>query len=333
MNEVATKQTKSIQASREQQMLLPIAESYLQMFPDIAEDKTFNAKQAIISMALKLKETKDKDGKPAIDVCTKESIMQVAQEALVKRLDLMKSQASLIIRGNKLMLHTQYQGNVKRALELNPFLDHFNFVPIYQDDKVEMFVGQDGSYGIKSHSTSFKNIGNDKLIGGYVRAIKKDGSVYMTEIMTMEQIKIAWSKSSSSSQTVHKQFPLRMVRKTILNGLCSWLINTTGEQEYSEIVTEEEAVSDGMEVVIDANESYAEPSYIEEEDSEQDLYEEVDYSDFPYEDELEVEPTQEINEPFTVKYYEWTTKYKNAGYKQVNGTYDPERKTVQIMKI
>lgn len=332
MNEVATKQNTELQVSKEQQMLLPIAERYMQMFPELAEDKTFNAKQAIISMALKLKELKDKNGNSAIDVCTKESVMQVAQEALVKRLDLMKSQASLIIRGDKLMLQPQYQGNVKRALELNPFLSHFNFVPIYRDDKVEMFVGADGSYGIKSHITRFQNIGNDKIVGGYVRAIKKDGSVYMTEVMTMEQIKIAWSKSSNSSLSVHRQFPLRMVRKTILNGLCSWLINTTGEQEVGDVVYEEEAIRDGMEITVDPEQDYEEPffeettSYEAEEEAE-----ELDYTEFPFEDELEEEQEQE--QILTVKYYEWTNKYKNEGYEQIKGTYDPERKTVQIKKI
>ena len=124
---IKTEKTNELQVSKEQQILMPIAESYMQVFPEIANDKTFNAKQAIISMALKLSEIKDKVGRPAIDVCSRESVMQVAQEVLVKRLDIMKSQASLIVRGDKLMLQSQYQGNVKRALELNPFLSHFNF--------------------------------------------------------------------------------------------------------------------------------------------------------------------------------------------------------------
>ena len=140
MNEITKTENKNtnLQVSKEQQVLMPIAESYIAMFPEIANDKTFNAKQAIISMALKLKETKDKAGRPAIDVSTRESISQVAQELLVKRVDPLKSQVSLIVRGDKLVFQQQYQGAVKRALELNPFLSHFNFVPIYKNDKVEM---------------------------------------------------------------------------------------------------------------------------------------------------------------------------------------------------
>ncbi len=255
------KQNTNLQISKEQQVLMPIAESYIAMFPNQDGNGT---RQNIVSMALRLSETKDKTGRPAIEVCTKESVMQVAQEVIVKKLDLMKNQGALIVRGNKLMLQSQYQGNVARALELNPFLSHFNFVPIYKNDKVEMEIGKDGSYGIKNHSTSFANIGNNNIIGGYVRAIKKDGSVYMTEVMTMEQIKISWSKSSNSSLSVHKEFPLKMVRKTILNSLCSWLINTTGEQEeYGEVDYEENQngnIVNGMEITLDETQDYEEPT-------------------------------------------------------------------------
>jgi recombination protein RecT len=319
---------------------MPIAEQYIQLFPEIANDKTFNAKQAIISMALKLKETKDKAGRPAIEVCTKESIAQVAHELLVKRLDPLKSQVSLIVRGDKLVFQQQYQGAVKRALELNPFLSHFNFVPIFQQDKVEMEIGKDGSYGIKSHTTSFANIGNDKLVGGYVRAIKKDGSVYMTEVMTMEQIKIAWSKSSNSSLSVHKQFPIRMARKTILNGLCNWLINTTGEQEEYEDVeygsNAEDNVVNGMEITLDEGQEFSEPSEYEEPTYEEEVVE-TETDDFddekPTEEDWQMAMEEDSrNEVETVSYAKWKNELKGNGYEMVEDSYDATRKTVKVRK-
>ena len=346
MNEITKTENKNtnLQVSKEQQVLMPIAESYIAMFPEIANDKTFNAKQAIISMALKLKETKDKAGRPAIDVCTRESIAQVAQELLVKRLDPLKSQVSLIVRGDKLVFQQQYQGAVKRALELNPFLSHFNFVPIYKNDKVEMEIGKDGSYGIKSHTTSFANIGNSNIVGGYVRAIKKDGSVYMTEVMTMEQIKIAWSKSSNSSLSVHHAFPLRMVRKTILNGLCNWLINTTGEQEEYEDVeygsnaeNTEENIVNGMEITLDEGQDYSEPIENEEPTHDEEV---VETETDEFDDE---EPTEEDwqmameedsqNEVETVSYAKWKNDLKGNGYEMVEGSYDTVNKTVQVRKV
>lgn len=343
MTEMTKTENKNtnLQVSKEQQVLMPIAEQYIQLFPEIANDKTFNAKQAIISMALKLKETKDKAGRPAIDVCTRESIAQVAQELLVKRLDPLKSQVSLIVRGDKLSFQQQYQGAVKRALELNPFLSHFNFVPIFQQDKVEMEIGKDGSYGIKSHTTSFANIGNDKLVGGYVRAIKKDGSVYMTEVMTMEQIKIAWSKSSNPSLSVHKQFPVRMARKTILNGLCNWLINTTGEQEEYEDVeygsNVEDNVVNGMEITLDEVQDYSEPSEYEEPTYEEEVVE-TETDDFdneePTDDEWQMAMEEDSrNAVETVSYAKWKNELKGNGYEMVEGSYDTVNKTVQVRKV
>lgn len=343
MSEIIKNESKketNLQVSKEQQILMPIAESYMQVFPEIANDKTFNAKQAIISMALKLSEIKDKVGRPAIDICTRESVMQVAQEVLVKRLDIMKSQASLIVRGDKLMLQSQYQGNVKRALELNPFLSHFNFVPIYKGDKVEMQVGVDGSYGIKSHSTSFNNIGNDNIVGGYVRAIKKDGSVYMTEVMTMEQIKIAWSKSSNSSLSVHKQFPIKMVRKTILNSLCSWLINTTGEkEEYEEIESDDNIITNGIEIEIDDTQEFSEPTESVELYGDNEVIMESEPSEEEWTDEEiaevmqeEIELEQQQENEKTVYYSQWLNEYKGNGWKMVEGSYDKANKTVKVTK-
>ena len=304
--------------SREEKMLMPIAENYIQMFPEILNDKNFNAKQSLISMALKMQEVKDKAGRSAIDVCTKESIMQVAQEVLVKKLDIMKNQAALIVRGDKLMLQPQYQGNVRRALELNPFLSHFNFVPIYKGDQIEMEILADGRYGVKSHKTSFNNISNNNLVGGYVRAIKKDGSVYMTEVMTMEQIKMAWSKSSNSSLSVHKAFPLRMARKTILNALCSWLINTTGEveEQYVSYDNEEDVIREPIEVVINEEQAYSEP-IVAEEVEEEPNYETIEQTSWTTEEMdsvlNEIDEEEQEEGWFEVKYKDWKNNYSLSG--------------------
>ena len=341
MNEVVKhEKNNELQVSKEQQILMPIAESYIAMFPNKENDTT---KQNIISMALKLSETKDKTGRHAIEVCTKESVMQVAQEVIVKKLDLMKNQGALIVRGNKLMLQSQYQGNVARALELNPLLSHFNFVPIYKNDKVEMEIGKDGSYGIKNHTTCFANIGNNNLVGGYVRAINKDGSVYMTEVMTMEQIKIAWSKSSNSALTVHKEFPIKMVRKTILNSLCSWLINTTGEQkQYTEdYEINDTPIKDGIDMSLDIDETqdFSEPNETIEVfvggESVGEIEvpsQETEWTEEEKQEAME-EMLQEESGEQTISYYDWINEYKDNGWEMVKGSYDKVEKTVQIRKV
>ena len=107
MNEIQVKNQNQTQLSttftKTQEMLIPIAENYIKLCPESVSEN-FNPKKAIISLSLKLAETKDKAGRNAIDICTKESIMQVAQEIMVKGLDLTKNQGALIIRDNKLTL-------------------------------------------------------------------------------------------------------------------------------------------------------------------------------------------------------------------------------------
>ena len=343
MNEITKSENKNqgLQVSKEQQVLMPIAESYIKLFPHKDSE---NTRQNIISMALKLSEIKDKTGRPAIEVCSQESVMQVAQEVIVKKLDLMKNQAALIVRGNKLMLQSQYQGNVARALALNPFLSHFNFVPIYTNDKVDIEIGKDGSYNIKNHTTSFANIGNNNIVGGYVRAVKKDGSVYMTEVMTMEQIKIAWSKSSNSSLSVHKEFPLKMVRKTILNSLCSWLINTTGEQEeYGEveyIENEKSPIVNGMEINLEENQGFEvldeapiEPEYFQTHSYDEPTEEENEIVDEEPTDEEWLMAMEEDNAEQTIPYSKWLNEYKGNGWEQIKGSYDTKARTVRVRRV
>ncbi len=350
-NEIVKKEENQITASREQQVLLPIAENYLKTFPEMESQKV---KQNIISMALKLSEVKDKAGRKALDVCTKESVMQVAQEVIIKGLDLTKSQGALIVRGDKLMLQAQYQGRVKLALELNPFLSHFNFVPIYKDDKVKIVYLPDGKLDVVTHDTSFMNIGNNNLVGGYVRAIKKDGTVFMTEIMTMEQIKIAWSKSSNPSQDVHKQFVTKMVRKTILNSICTWLINTTGEQDtledFDNDIIEHNNNNNNMTVNIEENQSYAEPVYSEpkvEEHSELVVEEEMTTEEMeeviaeileeeeekPFPESLLDNEIIETNHEEEVYYSKWKEELSKTGeWEMVKDSYDSAKKTVRVRR-
>jgi recombination protein RecT len=336
MNEITKTENKNtnLQVSKEQQVLMPIAEQYIQLFPEIANDKTFNAKQAIISMALKLKETKDKAGRPAIDVCTRESIMTVAQEVLVKKLDIMKSQAALLVRGDRLMLQPEYFGNVKRSLELNPFLAYFTFAIIYKDDKVELEIAEDGGYRIKSHKTSIANIGKDKVVACYANAVKKDGTIYATELMTMEEIKMAWSQSSNSSLSVHSKFWKKMCRKTVLNSLCTWLINTTGEteNEYFADQDEEDFIRpQGMEITLDEGQDYEEPTYEEEVvEPETNEFDDEEVSDDEWEMAMEEDSRNEVE---TVPYAKWKNELKGNGYEMVEGSYDTVNKTVQVRKV
>lgn len=342
MNEITKTENKNtnLQVSKEQQVLMPIAESYIAMFPEIANDKTFNAKQAIISMALKLKETKDKAGRPAIDVCSRESIMTVAQEVLVKKLDIMKSQAALVVRGDKLMLQPEYFGNVKRSLELNPFLAYFTFAIVYKDDKVDLEVGEDGGYRIKSHKTSIANIGKDKVVACYANAVKKDGTIYATELMTMDEIKMAWSQSSNSSLSVHSKFWKKMCRKTVLNSLCTWLINTTGEteNEYFADQDEEDFIRpQGMEITLDEGQDYSEPSEYEEPTYEEEVvepetddFDDEEVSDDEWQRAMEEDSRNEVE---TVSYAKWKNELKGNGYEMVEGSYDTVNKTVQVKKV
>jgi hypothetical protein len=129
-----------------------------------------------------------------------------------------------------------------------------------------------------------------------------------------------------------------MVRKTILNSLCSWLINTTGEQENSDFeYTEnsEDNVVNGMEITLDEGQDYSEPSEYEEPTNEEEVVEPIEEFDDeePSDDEWQMAMEEDSrNAVETVSYAKWKNELKGNGYEMVEDSYDPTSKTVKVRK-
>jgi aryl-phospho-beta-D-glucosidase BglC (GH1 family) len=131
-----------------------------------------------------------------------------------------------------------------------------------------------------------------------------------------------------------------MVRKTILNSLCSWLINTTGEQENSDFeYTEntEDNVVNGMEITLDEVQDYSEPSEYEEPtyeeeivETETDEFDDEEVSDDEWQMAMEEDSRNAVE---TVSYAKWKNELKGNGYEMVEGSYVTVNKTVQVRKV
>lgn len=52
------------------------------------------------------------------------------------------------------------------------------------------------------------------------------------EIMTWAQIQQSWAKSRSKAQTVHKEFPDQMAKRTVINRACKMFFNTSGDSDH-----------------------------------------------------------------------------------------------------
>jgi recombination protein RecT len=183
---------------------------------------------ALKSAYLIIQQLKDKNYKPALEVCTRDSIATTLLDMVVQALNPQKKQCYFIVRGNLLTLMRSYFGEqavVKRAV---PTIEDIYSVVIYQGDEVEIDFDERGRRYVKSHKTKFENMDNE-VNGAYAVIVKNDYKYY--EMMTKNELVIAWSKSSSKEQTVHKEFPQEMAKRSVIKRLCKPFINASDDSD------------------------------------------------------------------------------------------------------
>lgn len=304
---------------------------------ELALPKNYDAVGAIKSFHLALLETKNKEGKPALESCTKTSIYKAALELVTKGLDVRKKQAYPIVYGNQLQLQVGYFGNQKLAKTYMPELGDFNAQVILKGDEYETAIEPSGRKRLVKHVQEFGTERNlDNIIGAYsvveIGTDSEGNPVYDLEDMTIAQIKQAWAKGRSSQQT-HKEFSEQMAKKTVISRHATRLINSTddsavmGEQEDvpQRNVIEMQPVT--IETVQDEPAAFVEPDEMELPDAEG-----FD-DDGEWSEEEMAEAINESSDILTVKYGEWTKEYKPTNeWEDIKDSYNASDKTIQIRR-
>lgn len=218
--------------------------------------KDYNYVNAIKASLLMLQEVVDKNKKPALEVCTKESIQSFLFNMCIKGLDVSKKTCYPIVRGNKLCLHDGYFGAILQVRRLYP---NWNPVAhtIREGDVFEYSIEPEtGKMTLVKHEQKLENLDKD-FIGAYMYLPCPDGTLELY-VMTKKQILKAWSKSSSQTLQTHKDFDEKMCLKTIYNSGCQKVINTTPNQHSVHIDEEDPTKPIVDEEVIDnPTEDYA----------------------------------------------------------------------------
>lgn len=228
--------------------------------------KDYSYVNAIKASMLVLQDLKDKNGKPALEVATPNSIATALFEMSIRGLDASKKTCYFIMRGDKLCLHESYFGKVIQVKRIYPNFDPHPVVIHEGDEFVYEVDPKTGCKKIVKHEQKLENLDND-FVGAYMYLPTGDGGQDLY-IMSKKQILTAWSKSSSTQQTVHKQFTEKMVAKTIVNSGCNMIINSTpdlafaateneikGEEEQKEkntIDIEAEIIDDSRQEIVNA---------------------------------------------------------------------------------
>ena len=189
--------------------------------------KDYNYVNAVKATMLKLQDVKDKNGKPALEVCTPASIQSALFSMVVKGLDVSKNQAYLVVYNDKLQLQESYFGKVLQVKRIFPEWEPRPNI-VHADDTFKYTVNPEtGRKELVEHTQSLENL-DKPIVGGYIYLPCADGGKDLY-CMTYKQIVAAWSKSRSGGATA-KQFPEKMAMKTLVNSGCNIIINSTPSQ-------------------------------------------------------------------------------------------------------
>lgn len=189
--------------------------------------KDYNYVNAVKATMLKLQDVKDKNGKPALEVCTPASIQSALFTMVTKGLDVSKNQAYLVCYGEQLQLQESYFGKVLQVKRIFPEWEPRPNI-VHADDTFKYTVNPDtGRRELVEHTQSLENL-DKPILGGYIYLPCADGGKDLY-IMTIKQIIASWNKSRSGGATA-KQFPEKMAMKTLVNSGCTMVINSTPSQ-------------------------------------------------------------------------------------------------------
>lgn len=199
---------------------------------DISFPANYNYANALKSAQLILAETLDRDKKPVLQSCSRESICNALLDMAIQGLSPVKKQCYFVPYGGKLQLMKSYLGNIAATKRLKGVKDIFANV-IYKGDDFEYKLNlENGLIEIVKHEQKFENIGNE-ILGAYAIVVR-EGQANYVEVMNIKQIQNAWNQGTaykSGKSTAHNNFKDEMVRKTVINRACKRFVNTSDDSD------------------------------------------------------------------------------------------------------
>lgn len=194
-----------------------------------------NALKSAWLLIQEVKGGKKQNYRPALEICTKDSIANSLLDMVVQGLNPAKKQGYFLVYGNKLVFQRSYFGTMavtKRVAGAKTI----DAQVIYKGDTVNYEI-VNGRIVNLTHKQDFINIDKEEILGAYCTIVLADGTAY-NEVMTMKEIRQAWSKSQSwgENQTVeqkgstHEEFTQEMAKKTVINRACKKFLNSSDDE-------------------------------------------------------------------------------------------------------
>jgi len=187
----------------------------------------YSAGNAMSSAWLQILRTKDRNGRPALEVCTKDSIANTLLEMSILGLSMAKKQCYPIIYGQELTCFVSVWGKIAAISRLKGVESQPVAALIYEGDEIEIGFTDEGEMQVVSHKTSWQNVQAGKITGAYASVTFKGQK--RTAVLPMKEILEAWSKSQADK--LHATFTGEFCKRTALNRLAKVLVNTSTDDD------------------------------------------------------------------------------------------------------
>lgn len=237
-NEMVKKEANKLPVVKEEANITDNVLNKIQKFQSNGQiyfPNNYSPENALKSAWLKLQDVKEKNGKLALEVCTRESVANALLNMVIQGLNPMKNQCYFIPYGNQLTLMRSYFGSITVAKQFGEIEDITAEV-IYEGDKLETEIKR-GKTLIRTHTRSFENINKAKIVGAYATILYKDNTEESV-VMTLDQIKASWKKSKLNPEgkdSTHSLYTEDMCKRTVINKICKYYINTKDDSNLNMI--------------------------------------------------------------------------------------------------
>ncbi|WP_382321742.1 recombinase RecT [Limosilactobacillus reuteri] len=194
---------------------------------DLSLPKNYNASNALNAAFLELQKVQDRNHRPALEVCSHDSIVKSLLDMTLQGLSPAKDQCYFIVYGNELQMQRSYFGTVAAVKRLDG-VQKVRAEVVHQDDVFAIGANEDMELIVKQFIPKFEN--QDKPIIGAFAMIKTDEGTDFT-VMTKKEIDQSWAQTRQKNNKVQQNFSQEMAKRTVLNRAAKMFINTSDDSD------------------------------------------------------------------------------------------------------
>ena len=194
---------------------------------DLSLPKNYNASNALNAAFLELQKVQDRNHRPALEVCSHDSIVKSLLDMTLQGLSPAKDQCYFIVYGNELQMQRSYFGTVAAVKRLDG-VKKVRAEVVHEKDDFEIGANEDMELVVKRFVPKFEN--QDNQIVGAFAMIKTDEGTDFT-VMTKKEIDQSWSQTRQKNNKVQQNFSQEMAKRTVLNRAAKMFINTSDDSD------------------------------------------------------------------------------------------------------